>query len=839
MISLVLLLSCCASLFSAPMVTKVKINSSLLGKDRYLQHYLHEPGDTFDQEAHERSLQLLHTALTDQGYLSAEVSGELFPDRQRNTIAVTLSFEPGERYIISEVAVEVPANEPLSKELTSFLEGPLVGSYAEKDLIDQQGKRLRSLLLRKGYIAPQIGLTKQKIDTHLRLTYQVQLDKRNEYTFLGNQFITTEQLLDEVYALEEQGISLPPSLITQELIDLYTQQGFASVSVHSKEEPAKTIFFITEGPRYTIGTVTIKDEFTDADALQRLDALERSISSLPAYDKDELERLLQQASDDLALLGFWYVVFDKQVTQADHAPKLNIELHAVQPDGYARTVIHAIEIPGHEALADREPFAQWQNAISRPLTPHEVDVQRRWLLRYMREQGYLLTTVTYTIDKGVLTWHIDTSQGPTRFGPIAITGLHKMKPRMVTRELCFKEGDIWNKQKIEESVKRLKALRMFESIAICPEQQGPVQPITIKCSEDDPFELRTRFGLQFVSKSFTNLSWSTWKLGGSFIWKNPSGYADRLILDADWTRYTLNVAGSYETPWIGPFPIRSLMKVYNERFEQPLVSSQHTRLYTESHTGALVQLQHGHPWWTTSLIWGAEVNKVSGIRRELAQAIDFEPQLVDRRVPYLYVEPSVTFENFDNKTDPTKGYFTTLCLKGMFPPTIKDGWFIRALLEQSFFYPLHKHLIGALRWRFGHIFNAKFSTILPTQRFYLGGANSLRGYETNMAPPLESVVCDGKKLFVPVGGKTMANVNAELRFPVYKRLSGVVFTDMGILVQDRIADIEADHWLGASGFGLRFASPIGPIRFDIGWKWKKREEDDKRYAFFFTFGHAF
>jgi outer membrane translocation and assembly module TamA len=85
----------------------------------------------------------------------------------------------------------------------------------------------------------------------------------------------------------------------------------------------------------------------------------------------------------------------------------------------------------------------------------------------------------------------------------------------------------------------------------------------------------------------------------------------------------------------------------------------------------------------------------------------------------------------------------------------------------------------------------------------------------------------------------MANINAELRFPLYKELSGVAFTDMGILTQDRFADIAANKWLGASGFGLRLASPIGPIRFDIGWKWKKRDPQDKSLAFFFTLGHAF
>ena len=206
---------------------------------------------------------------------------------------------------------------------------------------------------------------------------------------------------------------------------------------------------------------------------------------------------------------------------------------------------------------------------------------------------------------------------------------------------------------------------------------------------------------------------------------------------------------------------------------------------------------------------GFEVNQLSGISRELARVIQFEPTLVDKRIPYLYAEPSVTFEHFDNKADPSRGFFSTFSLKAMIPPGISDGWFVKATLEQSLFYPLYDSVIGALRWRVGHIFNAKFSTILPTERFYLGGANSLRGYETNMVPPLNDVACDGKCIWVPVGGKTMANINAELRFPLYKRLSGVVFTDMGILTQDRFADIAANKWLGASGFGLRLGHLLG------------------------------
>ncbi len=85
----------------------------------------------------------------------------------------------------------------------------------------------------------------------------------------------------------------------------------------------------------------------------------------------------------------------------------------------------------------------------------------------------------------------------------------------------------------------------------------------------------------------------------------------------------------------------------------------------------------------------------------------------------------------------------------------------------------------------------------------------------------------------------MASLNAEVRFSLYDRLGGVVFIDGGILTQNRFADIAANRWFGASGFGIRWGTPLGPIRFDIGWKWRKRDPQDTSYAFFLTMGQAF
>ena len=237
--------------------------------------------------------------------------------------------------------------------------------------------------------------------------------------------------------------------------------------------------------------------------------------------------------------------------------------------------------------------------------------------------------------------------------------------------------------------------------------------------------------------------------------------------DADFTRFTQNLAASYELPWLGSYPIRTLFSVYSNRFDQPLSNHKQHRLYKEAHDGVSVTFNHLHAWWQSNVMVGFEVNKLYGISDELARIIQFEPVLVDKHTPYLYIEPSITIEQLDNKADPCRGLLTFISFKAMVPPTLSGGSFLRALFEQSFYHPIFFSIIGAVRIRFGHIFNAKFSTILPTERFYLGGATTLRGYETNMVPPLNDLECSHNCLWVPVGGKSMVNINAEVRFPCF------------------------------------------------------------------------
>jgi outer membrane translocation and assembly module TamA len=93
----------------------------------------------------------------------------------------------------------------------------------------------------------------------------------------------------------------------------------------------------------------------------------------------------------------------------------------------------------------------------------------------------------------------------------------------------------------------------------------------------------------------------------------------------------------------------------------------------------------------------------------------------------------------------------------------------------------------------------------------------------------------------PKGGNALVLLNAELRFPVWRDLGAAVFTDGGN-VFNRLSDVDLGALRGSAGFGVRYRSPIGPIRFDVGFKLERRVVAGRlepAQAFHFSIGQAF
>jgi outer membrane protein assembly factor BamA len=131
-------------------------------------------------------------------------------------------------------------------------------------------------------------------------------------------------------------------------------------------------------------------------------------------------------------------------------------------------------------------------------------------------------------------------------------------------------------------------------------------------------------------------------------------------------------------------------------------------------------------------------------------------------------------------------------------------------------------------------------TNLPKpERFFAGGDTTVRGFALDTLGRPDTIK-DG----FPIGGNGEAIFNGEIRSPAYHGVQGVGFVDTGNVFA-HAADIDLGKLRSAVGLGLRYKSPVGPIRFDIGFKVHPQrdivnpERDERRAAWFITFGQAF
>ena len=149
-----------------------------------------------------------------------------------------------------------------------------------------------------------------------------------------------------------------------------------------------------------------------------------------------------------------------------------------------------------------------------------------------------------------------------------------------------------------------------------------------------------------------------------------------------------------------------------------------------------------------------------------------------------------------------------------------SNYFIRYQVESSFFTPLAGDLIGLAHIDVGVISPLGEDPVPVTERYFMGGLYSLRGFEYRMVGPLE----DGE----PTGGTKSFLVNFEATYPLIRdaNIKGVLFFDTGNVWADDEAVNAGDLRYGA-GFGFRWAAPIGLLRMEWGFNLNPRPDEEQ------------
>jgi outer membrane protein insertion porin family len=401
--------------------------------------------------------------------------------------------------------------------------------------------------------------------------------------------------------------------------------------------------------------------------------------------------------------------------------------------------------------------------------------------RIDQDNEKLLVNITYTISKGNLVY----------FEEIRITGNTKTRDKVIRRELDFYEQELFSGKKLKRGIRNLNRLDYFEDVKVnTPKGSEPdkmILDINVKEKPTGTFS----FGGGY--SSIENLF-----VVGSISQRNLFGLGELLQLKAQIGGVTQRYVLSFTEPWLFDIPLSAGFDLYDQ-----------FRDYTTYNVTSIGgDVRFGYPVYDFTrlyLTYAYDVSDMSGLSTQISDYL--LPMLGQHTTSSI--TPSIRYDSRDKAFNPTEGSNNSISVE--YAGLGGDVGYTKYVGEVGRYFPLFWSTVGLLHAKGGYIEEHDGMLLPPWQRFYLGGINSLRGYTWDEISPKDQY---GNN----IGGDKYVQFNVEYIFPLIKDvgLTGVVFYDTGNLY-DTGQDIDLSNLYQSTGFGIRWYSPMGPLRLEYGF----------------------
>lgn len=437
------------------------------------------------------------------------------------------------------------------------------------------------------------------------------------------------------------------------------------------------------------------------------------------------------------------------------------------------------------------------------------------------------------------------------FERIDIVGNDKTRDKVIRRELRIWEGERFSGSALRHSRQRVNALGFFETAEIT----------TRPGSADDEIvavvEVKERpTGTFQVGAGFS--SYENFILTGQISQQNFFGWGQTLSLQVQWS----SVRQLGQIQFVEPYFLDTR---WTFAFDLYLTEGIYTTFTRRSVGGSMTwgyELSGLAPWWGFARhledmrLFATYTNEKVDVTSDTLDTFA-RSQLTSGTTSS--VRFSLQWDKRDNRLFPTRGFF--LASSAEFAPPLlapsalfgdQVNLFSRYSFDARYYHPIWRSLVARAKLTLGLIRDWDADHPVPiSELYYVGGINSVRGYRYLSIAPRRSVSSDGPDLptrEIAFGGDKQAILNLELEFPLFSEagIRGVLFMDMGnAFPPGEYSDPAVSLSLYKSvGFGLRWFSPIGPLRFEWGFPLDRRRDRvgdyiDEPVDFQFTIGSFF
>lgn len=399
--------------------------------------------------------------------------------------------------------------------------------------------------------------------------------------------------------------------------------------------------------------------------------------------------------------------------------------------------------------------------------------------------------ITYVMSKGTM----------VSINRVLIEGNSKTRDNVIRREMRLADGDLYNGSQLRRSNTRLNKLDFFETVEITPEPTGSPNALNlrVKVKEKPTGQFSAGVGYSSYSQVF---------FSGQVLERNLFGMGYQLGFTGTISARSADYTATFWNPHYDDTNLGMGLSLYNKMDEYSD--------YDKKSVGG--RLLFGYPLGEyTNLSWHYRLEQytIEDVEDDADKVIkDIEG---DNWASSVYA--SIKRDTTDRRINPTKGttyQFSTEYGGGVLGG---DDDFIKYIADTNHYYPIFLETIIHLHAQAGYIMENGSEEIPPFERFYLGGMNSVRGYEERTISPRydDKDASEGYDEGDEKGGNKSFFFNAEYLVPIHKEMGilGLVFFDTGNAWDD---DETADFDLYSSvGAGVRWYSPLGPLRLEYGY----------------------
>lgn len=636
-------------------------------------------------------------------------------------------------------------------------------------------------------------------------------------------FLDSKTLNDDIRTIEE----------------LYVKKGMTQVKVNvetEKDELSNKVnvhFVVNEGSRIKVKRIVVEgaETFPRKRILKIIKTRSAWLFNPGLLKSEILDEDMERIKSFYEKEGFIDAGAGYETEELNESLRiLKINVHEGK-----RYYVEKIAVVGNDVVsADQVLDAMKEIKVKGVFSREKLTVDLSNIRSLYFDKGYIFANVrestSLNAENGKVEVRLDVEEGSLAYiNRIKIQGNERTRDIVIRRELRLFPGDQFDGSKLRRSKERLRNLGYFEDVAYdiedtdIPDKKDLV--VQVKEAKTGSFSFGGGYStidqlvgfVEIEQKNFDFTNWPTFTGGGQDL---------SLRLETGSTRS--NTRLSFTEPWFFDYPVSAGFDAYiSERERERDVGY----AYDEKRVGGDLRLGKRFSDFVSGGVTYRRENITIGNFEDNVTA-DLLAEEGKNTVSSLGF--NLSRDSRDSVFNPTKGLFLSGGIDVAGGVLGGDKDFYRLSTRNSYNVPLIFNSVLEFSLKTGIVDAYGDSSKVPIfERFFAGGARSIRGYDERQVGPVDPVNND------PVGGEAMVVGNIEYTVPVIEFIKLAVFFDSGN-VWEKVKDFGQGEYLSGTGFGLRVKTPIGPVNLDYGIPLNKQPGDEDRSGkFYFSVSRGF